>query len=460
MSKLKRLAMLLFLGLLVFMNTPVVFAATNNFTEAEIRSRRLYYLGGGNVAPPAPITADNCSASPAAPTVAGKVYMLGDSITQGSEGQLKSALTAKGFSQVVLDGIASRKLSSGGSQLDGQTILENSTVAVKDATTIIIALGTNNGVTAESIKKAINVVKPDPKIASPKVFWVNFGVNNKVRSNPPGPLDFTASNAALDGNSTLGYTVINWNIVVTAHPEYIDPDPVTGLGVHPASGAGKQAFADTVANAVAGAPASTCGAGALTGDAAQKAAYLFFVRKGLAPFQSAAIVGNMIGESGVNPRRVEGTYFNDKHPCHRKTLGYPKEMDTPPTDNVFGSATTCAGYAGKPTENVQPGYGIVQWSGGRRQNLITFAAADPLNKKSPSDLNLQFEFVWQELTTSYNARVYLPLQASTTIEAAVDIWVRKFEVPGNPDGAIKSRIPLANGVLVNYGSTSAAASSN
>ena len=391
-----------------------------------------------------------CDFSKPTTTAAGKLYMIGDSITEGTKAELNVALTSRGFGPLVIDGLSSRRLSEGPDLKDGQTVLEKSTSSYTDANTVIIELGTNGGLTNESIKKAVTTVRNAPSPA--KIFMVNIGVNNAARKTP---LDPTAWNNALNANAELlDYTVIDWASVVAKHPEYIDKNPDTGLGVHPAAGTGRKAFADTIAASVSGTASAQSASGCRSsstpnGSDNQQIAYNYFVDKGLTPIQSAAIVGNMIGESGVNPGRMEVTFFSSGHPCHQKKLGWPAETDNPPVDNIFGPNTDCVGYAGKPTGNVQPGFGLVQWSGGRRAGVIAFAKSKSV---LPNDLMAQLDYVWEELNGAYKQRVYIPLVAATTIEVAVDIWVRKYEIPGNPDGAVRKRIPMALDVLNKYGS--------
>jgi hypothetical protein len=75
----------------------------------------------------------------------------------------------------------------------------------------------------------------------------------------------------------------------------------------------------------------------------------FFSREGMQPVQIAGLMGNMMAESGLNPKRVQGT----KTPAGDR-------------DNV--------------TVNGKTGYGIAQWtSQGRQQHLADFAAASGVN---------------------------------------------------------------------------------
>jgi len=100
---------------------------------------------------------------------------------------------------------------------------------------------------------------------------------------------------------------------------------------------------------------------AFTATANEKTAYEFFVAQGLKPYQSAAIVGNLMQESNVTP------------------------------DDPQENCSTC-------------GQGIAQWSYGARWNVTpgdnVVAYANEHNE-SPFSLNLQLEFLWWELNHLY-----------------------------------------------------------
>jgi len=137
-----------------------------------------------------------------------------------------------------------------------------------------------------------------------------------------------------------------------------------------------------------------------------KAAFQFFVAKGLKRYQAAAIVGNLIQESSVNPSSVQ--------------------------------------YGGGP------GRGIAQWSVGGRwdsdhnDNVKWYAA-----KKGQSihSLNLQLEFIWYELQT-FSYLGLAKLKASTTITAATIAFQDEYEGCGQCDQS--KRIAYAKQVLAAY----------
>jgi hypothetical protein len=138
-----------------------------------------------------------------------------------------------------------------------------------------------------------------------------------------------------------------------------------------------------------------------------KAAYDFFVAKGLTSFQAAGIVGNLDQESGVNPGSVQSG---------------------------------------------GPGRGIAQWSVGGRwdtshnANVLWYAGTQ---SASPTSLNLQLEFIWWELTNvGYG---FSQLKATTNVTDATTTFMARYEICGTCASA--QRIAYAKGVLAAYGAT-------
>jgi Phage tail lysozyme len=123
----------------------------------------------------------------------------------------------------------------------------------------------------------------------------------------------------------------------------------------------------------------------------QKAAFQYFVARGLTKRQSAGIVGNLIQESSVNPNAIE-----------------------------FGGG---------------PGRGIAQWSVGGRWNAshhdnVTWYAS--LNKETRWALHTQLAFTWYELHTVGGYGI-TALRKATTIRSATLDFERDFEKCGQCD---------------------------
>lgn len=121
----------------------------------------------------------------------------------------------------------------------------------------------------------------------------------------------------------------------------------------------------------------------------ERAAFNYFVARGLTKKQSAGIVGNLIQESSVRPTAVE--------------------------------------YGGGP------GRGIAQWSVGGRwnashhDNVTWYASTHGISRWA---LNTQLAFTWYELKT-FSGYGLTPIRRATTIKAATIAFERDFEKCGN-----------------------------
>ncbi|MGO1972010.1 MAG: phage tail tip lysozyme [Propionibacteriaceae bacterium] len=132
-------------------------------------------------------------------------------------------------------------------------------------------------------------------------------------------------------------------------------------------------------------------------------AYNFFAKKGLSAAQSAGLVGNFIVESGEDPIN--------------------------PAAKQHGGG---------------PGRGIAQWEGGRRTDLYNYAKSRGL---AWSNLGLQLDFVWKELTGK-ESNALSKLKATNTPKTAA-VAVRKYyERPSAHADA--ARISAANLVYERY----------
>jgi len=139
----------------------------------------------------------------------------------------------------------------------------------------------------------------------------------------------------------------------------------------------------------------------------QKTAYNFFISKGLQPYQAAAIVGNLMQESSVDPHSYQ--------------------------------------YGGGP------GRGIAQWSAGGRwdttpnDNMTWFANSRGIDKWS---LGAQLDFVWYELTT-FGKYGLGALENASGVAAATVAFQDDFEICGSC--AQSQRIAYAQKVLYELG---------
>lgn len=127
----------------------------------------------------------------------------------------------------------------------------------------------------------------------------------------------------------------------------------------------------------------------------KKKAMEFFQSKGLNAYQAAGIVGNLMGESNLN----------------------------------------------ESAENPSGAYGIAQWLGNRKKNLIAKYGNNPT-------FDQQLEFLWEELnTTEKNA--FDKLLKSQSLEEATNSFMKHFERPSSREMAqsIHRRIKYGKEVL-------------
>jgi hypothetical protein len=115
-----------------------------------------------------------------------------------------------------------------------------------------------------------------------------------------------------------------------------------------------------------------------------------FTPPGYLPVQVAGIVGNLMAESGVNPTATE-----------------------PPPGT---------------------GYGIAQWSFGRKGAMRTWVSARNPPNNDPTKMGGQLDFLLHELETSESAADQA-LRKETTVASATETYMLKFERP-NHDPAI------------------------
>lgn len=180
----------------------------------------------------------------------------------------------------------------------------------------------------------------------------------------------------------------------------------------------------------------TCACVALNGADNKAKIWNYLVAKNLSPQQIAGIMGNMQSESAGtwDPRIVEYGYPNSRGEI--SVAGQPSSLD----DNIPPDA---------PGKNGQPGYGIIQWSGGRKRNLQVFSDSKGI---PPNSLGLQLDFLWEELNKGYKTSVLDPILASNSLEEVTYIFLAKFEVPANIPGTRPARENNARAILAEFGS--------
>ena len=147
----------------------------------------------------------------------------------------------------------------------------------------------------------------------------------------------------------------------------------------------------------------------------------YLISHGLTACGAAGLMGNLKAESGLMPGRVEML-------CLKRLSEHGK---------VYNDATyTAAVDSGKisraeflnPLPGKQYGFGLPQWtSPGRKGKLYDFAKS---RRVSIADLDMQLDFLMQELTETYRS-VLKVLKSAKIVRAASDIVLTKFECPAN-----------------------------
>jgi hypothetical protein len=176
-----------------------------------------------------------------------------------------------------------------------------------------------------------------------------------------------------------------------------------GGGIGPGSVSGMFAGGTSGASGAGGGGGGSGGTGAsggatkLTGSSNAQKVYNFLIGKGLKDYQAAAVVGNFAQESNVNPST--------------------------------------------------PGGGIAQWIGSRWTNLVALAKQE---NKPPTDLGVQLDYLWNELTGS-EAGSLAALKASTDVISATQAFESNFERAGDPQ--MQNRIKYAQNALKSKGSS-------
>ncbi len=134
-------------------------------------------------------------------------------------------------------------------------------------------------------------------------------------------------------------------------------------------------------------------------------------------FGVAGLMGNLKAESSLRPNNLQNTY--------EKKLGM--------TDAEYTEAVDNGSYTNFVKDSA--GYGLAQWTyWTRKQKLLAFAKA---KGASIGDLDMQMEFLWEELG-SYKA-VKSALIGAKSIREASDIVLTKYEKPANQSETVKMK---------------------
>lgn len=150
----------------------------------------------------------------------------------------------------------------------------------------------------------------------------------------------------------------------------------------------------------------------------EKNIWSFLVDKLGNEFGAAGLMGNLYAESGLIPTNLQNSY--------QKKLGH--------TDTSYTAAVDSGAYTN--FEKDAAGYGLAQWTyWTRKRNLLAFARQ---KKKSIGDLQMQLEFLLDELSRYYSG-VLFTLRTADSVREASDAVLLKFERPANMSEANQER---------------------
>lgn len=161
----------------------------------------------------------------------------------------------------------------------------------------------------------------------------------------------------------------------------------------------------------------------LKGNSNEERIWNFLISKGLNPFGVAGLMGNLDRESGLSPINLQNTY--------EKILGF--------TDDTYTTSVDNGDYQNFVHDKA--GYGIAQWTyWSRKQNLQKYAQE---KGASIGDLEMQLEFLIQELSSSYKS-VLNVLKTATSVSQASNAVLLNFEKPANQGSSVQKEEPNAD----------------
>ena len=158
---------------------------------------------------------------------------------------------------------------------------------------------------------------------------------------------------------------------------------------------------------------------------------------GLSEAGAAGLMGNLKAESDLDPQNVQNTF--------ESKLGY--------TDQGYTVEVDYGTYKDFATDGA--GYGLAQWTyPTRKAAMLAFAKA---RQRSIGDLDMQLEFLLQELRTDYPA-LFRRLCTSSDVRAASDAVLTQFERPRDMSETVKTRrAGFASEILREFGGESSVA---
>lgn len=130
------------------------------------------------------------------------------------------------------------------------------------------------------------------------------------------------------------------------------------------------------------------------------------------------MMGNLFAESALSPINLQNTY--------EKKLGY--------SDSAYTKAVDNGTYTNFVKDSA--GYGLAQWTfWSRKQNLLNYAKSKGV---SIGDLNMQLEFLMQELNAGYKSLLNT-LKTTNSVSEASNGVLLQFERPADQSSAVQQK---------------------
>ena len=146
-------------------------------------------------------------------------------------------------------------------------------------------------------------------------------------------------------------------------------------------------------------------------ELAEVTIWKFFNGKGLNDYAVAGIMGNLYAESGLLSDNLQDSFHSS--------------LDM--NDEEYTNAVDVGEYSKEDFVNDGAGYGLAQWTyWSRKAALYDFAKSQ---NKSISDLNMQLEFLWGEL--SEYGDLMDKLHNAKSVREASDAFLLDFERPAD-----------------------------
>lgn len=148
----------------------------------------------------------------------------------------------------------------------------------------------------------------------------------------------------------------------------------------------------------------------LVGETNAEKVWNYCKSKGINDYGCAGVLSSLDCESGLNPMNLENNY--------ERTSGF--------TDESYTAAVNSGTYTNFITDGF--GFGLAQWTyWSRKQGLLAYAKGCGV---SISDMEMQLNYLYKELTESFPSVLYTLKSASSVLEAS-NAMLLKYECPLN-----------------------------